>query len=776
MTPDPLARALVRILADSGHPSRPLGAGFLITPNRVLTCAHVIADALDIPRNTQTRPDKPVWLDLPLLANSEPCQGDVTDWYPINDQARHGELEDIAILTLTQQPAADAEPVTMAILSGAEFRDRPVRLLGFPAGYDDGHWVSGRTQGVVGNGWVQLDNELGRHGVTPGFSGAPVWDNEKQAVIGMIVSVPKGERSVAYMVPAATLVKLQSERSREQHPPAPAELDCASIVELAWLLHPDPQDQKARTDTFAAIAAACNKGELSTSEGWTFRNLSEACERLPLLEPGMAAVLENQAKQRTRDQGLLLGAPSSWAANIEVSDVCLDDFRRWWAAQGKPDLINHASDVSQYRESQMLPYGKALSQLQARFPDLTQGELAMWVLEWNRNPTRGLPAYNRYGERFSWQDARSLCDLRDCWFKPDDLDHFTPNHRWLTYQQLVERWRPLCDDPEHEIQAGVERHRDELGFSAHDPLHRRKADSTEYMFLLSEVEAIEPEWFTVPMKQNTHPVDISMSATTQRNTVFISYSHQDKQWLKRLHVHLKPLERQELVQRWDDTMIRPGQKWRQEIDQALQSAGVAVLLISADFLASDFIADNELPPLLEKHAKEGIVVLPLIVSPSRFLKIPSLARFQAVNSPDQPLTGLSKTEQENIFVKMTGAIEDALGPSPAVPKTTHPTDAARIDDMPLPPYSGSAKLAFCQRLGDNWRELADILGIPTHEQARFIQGDEGRGIWTWLYNRDELGRLPQALAAINRSDLIEVLYNRPRQARRRNHRPTTGRI
>lgn len=771
MTSDPLARALVRILADSRHPPRPVGAGFLIGPNRVLTCAHVIADALGIPRTTQTRPHAPVWLNLPLLADSEPCQGHVsadTDWYPLNDQARHGELEDIAVLTLTQQPAADAEPVAMALLSGADVRDRPVHLLGFPAGYDEGHWVSGRTKGVIGTGWVQLDNELGRHGVTPGFSGAAVWDNLKQAVIGMIVSVPKGERHVAYMIPAATLNKLAPERNRQPSDFVSAKPDYISIVDLAWLTHPDPQDRKARADTFAAIAAACDKGELSTTEGWAFRNVSEACERLPLLEPGMAAVLENQAKRRTRDQGLLFGTPSSSAANIEVPDVRLDDFCHWWTEQGNPDPIDRTSDMSQHRQSQMLPYGKALPRLQTRFPDLTQGELAMWVLQWNRNPKRGLPAYNRYNKPFSWQDVRSLRDLRACWFKLDDLDRFKPSQRWLTYQQLVERWRPLCDDPEQEIPAGVERHRDELGFSAHDPLHRRKAPLTEYMFLLSEVEAIEAEWFTVPTKQNTNQADISMSATAQRNTVFISYSHQDKQWLERLQVFLKPLEREGLIQRWDDTMIRPGQDWQREIEQALQSARVAVLLISADFLASDFINGNELPPLLERHANEGAVILPLILSPSRFAKTPNLARFQAVNLPTRPLIALSRAEQEAILVELTEAIEAALEQSPVVepdstnPETSSATASTKTTKMPEPPYSGPAKLAFCQRLGNNWHALADILNIPSHEQDRFTQGDEARAIWTWLYNRNRLDRLPQALANIDRDDLIEVLQTRPR--------------
>jgi len=82
-----------------------------------------------------------------------------------------------------------------------------------------------------------------------------------------------------------------------------------------------------------------------------------------------------------------------------------------------------------------------------------------------------------------------------------------------------------------------------------------------------------------------------------RARVFISYSHHDVKWLERLRVHLKPLIRKQVVDLWDDTRISPGMDWRREIDTALSAASVAVLLISADFLASDFIVDNELPVL-----------------------------------------------------------------------------------------------------------------------------------------------------------------------------------
>ncbi|HEX8377849.1 MAG TPA: tetratricopeptide repeat protein [Pedobacter sp.] len=156
-----------------------------------------------------------------------------------------------------------------------------------------------------------------------------------------------------------------------------------------------------------------------------------------------------------------------------------------------------------------------------------------------------------------------------------------------------------------------------------------------------------------------------MAKLNKRTKVFISYSHQDTKWLQRLSVHLKPLERARQIDIWNDTRIRPGSRWREEIRQAITDTKVAVLLVSADFLASEFIATDELPPLLSAAEKEGAVILPVILSPSRFLQIPSLARFQTVNEPSKPLISMTKNEQETVFVEVSEAIEFSLKLSPA---------------------------------------------------------------------------------------------------------------
>lgn len=146
----------------------------------------------------------------------------------------------------------------------------------------------------------------------------------------------------------------------------------------------------------------------------------------------------------------------------------------------------------------------------------------------------------------------------------------------------------------------------------------------------------------------------------KRNQIFISYSHADAEHLQRLRVHLRPFERDGLVEVWADTRIRPGQRWRQEIGSALERAAVSILLVSADFLASDFIADNELPPLLKAAQEKGLKILPVVLKPCAFLELDELSQFQAFNDPNLPLINLAEGEREKLWHTIAVTVRNEL--------------------------------------------------------------------------------------------------------------------
>lgn len=158
------------------------------------------------------------------------------------------------------------------------------------------------------------------------------------------------------------------------------------------------------------------------------------------------------------------------------------------------------------------------------------------------------------------------------------------------------------------------------------------------------------------------PSNFRLGKTVEKKQpkAFISYSHKDREYLDRLLVHLRPLEKNGSIDVWQDTKIKTGDKWRDEIEKALEEANIAILLVSADFMASDFIVDNELPPLLSMAEVKGTKIVPVILSPCRFSRESSLNRFQAVNIPSEPLSTMKESEREIIYDKVAMDIESAL--------------------------------------------------------------------------------------------------------------------
>jgi hypothetical protein len=146
-------------------------------------------------------------------------------------------------------------------------------------------------------------------------------------------------------------------------------------------------------------------------------------------------------------------------------------------------------------------------------------------------------------------------------------------------------------------------------------------------------------------------------ASAKTHRVFVSYSHKDRRWLEELLTHLAPFR--DSLDVWADSRLDAGQDWNQQITKAIEGASVAVVLVSADFLASKFLQEVELPAILEAAKSRGMIVLPILIGASLWRRTP-LAQFQFLNPPDKPLAELSLPARSATFVQIAERLSALL--------------------------------------------------------------------------------------------------------------------
>lgn len=157
-----------------------------------------------------------------------------------------------------------------------------------------------------------------------------------------------------------------------------------------------------------------------------------------------------------------------------------------------------------------------------------------------------------------------------------------------------------------------------------------------------------------------------------RNKMFVSYSHKDRNLFKEFKTMLAPAIQKGIVDLWDDQKIQPGAVWKEEIQQALASARVAVLLVSQNFLASEFITNQELPPLFKAAQQDGITIFWIYLS-SCLYEQTEIASYQAAHDVSRPLDQLTKARRQALFSEICAKlIRVAQQPAaPANAETTH---------------------------------------------------------------------------------------------------------
>jgi hypothetical protein len=154
--------------------------------------------------------------------------------------------------------------------------------------------------------------------------------------------------------------------------------------------------------------------------------------------------------------------------------------------------------------------------------------------------------------------------------------------------------------------------------------------------------------------------DASRNQDAVRDQVFISYSHKDERSRGELETHLKPYLRSGTITAWSDRRIQAGSQWFDEIKAALARTSVAVMLVSPDFLASDFIHEHELGPFLKEAEAGGVRILWVLIRDCAYQETP-LKDYQAVVSPpDRPFASMPKGRRDTAWRKVCEAIKDAV--------------------------------------------------------------------------------------------------------------------
>ncbi len=202
--------------------------------------------------------------------------------------------------------------------------------------------------------------------------------------------------------------------------------------------------------------------------------------------------------------------------------------------------------------------------------------------------------------------------------------------------------------------------------------------------------------------------------------VFISYAHKDEAFKDALETHLAMLRRSDKIATWTDRAILPGTEWDAEIKQQLERADLILLLISAAFIASEYIWNEELTRAMERHRRGDASIIPIFIKPCDWHDAP-FGKLQGLPGGAKPVGDPGNDEAWSQVAKGIRAVVDHLLARSAninVPTQPSPPPA----NTPLP-GAASADVLYQEGI----RNQMDILiqKLNRIRQAYAIETDAG---------------------------------------------------
>ncbi|MDT0327005.1 nSTAND1 domain-containing NTPase [Nocardiopsis lambiniae] len=344
------------------------GAGTLIAPDLVLTCAHVVSDALGRSRQDEVAAGAVVMVDFPLAEPLPDGPGqwvaEVEQWRPI----RPNRTGDVALLRL-REAVSGARPLPMA--EPEDVWEHGARAVGFTSGEPTTLWFRGKFGGATEEGWIQLSRADGQAAyVKKGFSGSPVWDNELGAAVGLVVAAqPEQDAQQVYVLRTRTLLREIPELAALLLPPTP-------FRGLATLKEDDADVFFGRdADVDEAVVALQGTHPVVTVYG------PSGCGKSSLVLAGVVPRMRQEGYEVLVVDAGGIASPKA-ALATKLFDVArserygparassLDQIEQWLDDSGLPDAFHHAAGGQAERLLVVLDQAEAL--LNRSAPEIAQ--------------------------------------------------------------------------------------------------------------------------------------------------------------------------------------------------------------------------------------------------------------------------------------------------------------------------------------------------------------------------------------------------------------------
>lgn len=231
-------------------------------------------------------------------------------------------------------------------------------------------------------------------------------------------------------------------------------------------------------------------------------------------------------------------------------------------------------------------------------------------------------------------------------------------------------------------------------------------------------EGFRSLWQTLTGEILLLPDPVEQPKATEPLKVFISYSHKDERMLDELSKHLALLRREGIIGSWHDRKITAGERWTDKINDQLTNADLILLLVSPDFLASDYVFDVEVAEAMKRHEAGDARVVPIILRPCDWISAP-FGKLQALPKDARPITRWKLRDEA--FMNVADGVRRIAEELRA--KRDGTLDSSRA--IPLPPLVG-----FVPRRDENGRDFVERLRaelVPGGNQTVVLWGAGGVG-------------------------------------------------